>query len=115
MNILHLGIFLAAALFVLASIATTVGAIASFLYAQTLLLQAALTTTFKNPHSRLHPVTQQLLNGTCPELQLAQAALKRGDKAEAQRIVAEIAAMLNAERDSSMRKQLQSKLLKAVG
>lgn len=114
MDILVLGVEIGAHLFVAIFVLATLATIGAFIQAQTMLLKAALAPNFKNPHSNLHPFTQQLLKGTSPELKLAQQALKRGDKAEARRLIEEITFMLNAEHNASIRKQLQAKLLKAV-
>lgn len=113
MDILVAGVTIGAALFVALFFLATAGTIFAFLQAQTMLLKAVFTN-FSAPHAHLHPFTQQLLNGESPELKLAQSALAKGDRAEARRITEEIIFMLNAETNSSMRKQLQRKLERAV-
>lgn len=114
MSILQIGVTLGAIVFVVIFIGATIATIVSFIQAQTMLLKASFTGGFKNPYASYHPFTQQILSGQSPELKLAQQALKNGDRAEAHRLVDEIVFLLNAEPNTSIRKQLQSKLKKAL-
>jgi len=92
-----------------AVIATT----CAFIKAQTMLLKAAFTEN-KNPHAHLHPYTQSVLNGECIEIREAQRAIEHGDIDTARMLVDEICSLLDAEKDKSMRTQLQVKLKRAV-
>lgn len=113
MSILEIGVSLSAIVFLLIAFGTVIATVVTFLYAQTLLLKSALVR-FKHSNTHLHPFTQSLLDGSSPELQLAQRALKRGDKKEAKALVNEIVHLLNAENDDRIRKQLQSKLKERI-
>lgn len=113
MSPLVLGVEIAAHVAVGIMLFAVVGTIVSFIQAQTSLLQVAFTT-YKNPTSHYHPFTQSLLDGSSPDLKLAQRAIKRGDKAEAQSLIEDICQLLEAEDDKAIRKQLQNKLRSAI-
>ena len=107
--VIEVSAYVGVALIFGAVIATT----CAFIKAQTMLLKAAFVEN-KNPHGHLHPYTQSILNGDCIELRQAQRAIERGDTDTANALVDEICSLLDAEKDKSMRTQLQMKLKRAV-
>jgi hypothetical protein len=113
MTPLLLGIEISAYVGVALIIGAVVATTCAFLQAQTQLLKASLTDN-KNPHAHLHPFTQSVLDGSCEELRQAQKAIGCGDLYTARVLVDEIVMMLDAEKDSCIRNQLQTKLKKAV-
>jgi hypothetical protein len=113
MSPLLIGVEVAAHIAVALMLFAVIGTIVSFIQAQTSLLQVAFTT-YKNPTSHYHPFTQSLLDGSSPDLKLAQRAIKRGDKTEAKSLIEDICQLLEAEDNKSIRKQLQTKLRGAI-
>lgn len=113
MTPLALGIHISAYVGVILICGATLATIYAFIKAQTMLLKAAFLKN-KNPNHHLHPYTRSILSGTCPELRMARKAIACGDTEEAEILVDEICQLLEAENDDSMRKQLQSKLKKAL-
>lgn len=113
MSPLALGIEVAAVTAVVLIFGAVIGTIVAFIKAQTTLISAAFVKN-KCPHAHLHPYTQSLLDGTCPDLKEAQRALRSGYVEVARDIVSDICFLLDAEKDKSMREQLKSKLQKAV-
>lgn len=94
-------------------VTAVIGAVCVFVKAQTMLLQAALVKN-ENPHGHLHPYTQSILRGDCPELKAAQRYLACGEKIEAEILVDEMCQLLEAENDEAMKTQLQTKLRSAL-
>lgn len=113
MSPLLIGIEISAHVAVGLIVFAVIGTVVSFIQAQTSLLQVAFTT-YKNPTAHFHPFTQSLLDGSSPDLKLAQKAIKRGDKTEAKTLIEDICQLLEAEDNKAIRKQLQNKLRGAI-